>query len=476
MGLINQYSREFEDKLRAAMSVSDDGKIFLFALRKQLMEHPVKKSPKRPFQFARPLWVGTLILILIMITVIVLGPQKVYAAFRHLFGYIPGVGFISTDNGFALQEPVAQTRDGRTFQVEQLIASNEETVLVVRLTGFPTYQEIGLDQGIAIELADGYARYPGDKSVEVTSTPGEYLGVFKFHALTADNNNVTVIWKQPALQGIAAADWKIKVQLFPVTDPAVLKVLPVGYGPDGASDTESGITLNVEQVSVSQTDTGIQMSFIYPQPFIYFNSSTVQLSDDLGNIYAVLEGLHSEDQGQLIGELSTQNAGPQVLYRLVQTLKFPPVSPDASQLMLNISSVNFRAAPDVAFAIDLGSHPVIGDSWPVNSIISLDDLSLHVKKARLVNLDQDAPGSSGQAMVGLVLDIEALDPDQVEITQIWLRVSGIEPIFDAGTATWAPSWTADSIPSGVVNLSLKLLDGKLKAHWQMQWEHQNTEQ
>ena len=78
-------------------------------------------------------------------------------------------------------------------------------------------------------------------------------------------------------------------------------------------------------------------------------------------------------------------------------------------------------------------------------------------------------------MVGLVLDIEAQDPDQVEITQIWLQIAGIEPIFDAGTATWAPAWTVDLIPSGVVNLSLKLLDGKLKAHWKMQWEHQNTE-
>ena len=32
---------EFEDKLRAAMSVSEDGKNFLPALRKQLLEHPV---------------------------------------------------------------------------------------------------------------------------------------------------------------------------------------------------------------------------------------------------------------------------------------------------------------------------------------------------------------------------------------------------------------------------------------------------
>lgn len=472
MEFSKQYSREFEDKLRAAMSVSDDGKNFLPALRKQLMEHPVKSRPKQPFQLARPLWIGSLILVLIMIAVIVLGPQKVYAAFRQLFGYIPGVGFISTDNGLALRESVAQTRDGRTLQVEQLISSSQETVLVVRLTGFPAYQDIGLNQGIAIELADGYARFPEDKSVEVTSMPGEYLGVFKFHALSADNNNVTVIWKQPALQGIAAADWEIKVQLFPVMDPAVLKILPAGYVPEGASDTKGNITLNVERVSVSQTDTGIQMAVIYPQPFIYFNLNAVALSDDLGNSYAMQNSLHSEDQGQLIDELSTQNTTPQVLHSLVQTLKFPPVSPDASQLMLNISSVNFRAAPQANFAIDLGSHPEIGGSWPIDRNITLDNLSLLVKNARLVNLDQDTPGSSGQEMVGLVLDIEALDPDQVEITQIWLHISGIEPIFDDSTSTWAPAWPANSLPSGVVNLSLKLLDGELMMHWQMRWEHQ----
>ena len=473
MEFSNQNTGEFEDKLRAAMFVSNDGKNFLPALRKQLLEQPEKIHAKQALLLTRPVWAGTLILVLIMITVIVLGPQKVYAAFRQLFGYIPGVGFVSTDYGFALREPVVQTRDGKTFQVEQLIASSEETVLVVRLTGFPVYQDIGLDQGISIELPDGYARYPGDKSVEVTSTPGEYLGVFKFHTLPVGNENLTVIWKQPALQGTAAADWEIKVQLFPVTDPAVLKLLPAGYVPEGASDTKSGITLKVERVSTSQTDTGIQMAFIYPQPFIYFNSSTAELRDDLGNTYALQAGLHSEDQGQLIENLNTPNANQQVFHSLLQTLKFPPISSDAKQLMLNIPGLNFRAAPDVDFAIDLGSHPVIGDSWPIDGIINLDDLTLHVKKARLVNLDQDAPGSSGQAMAGLVLDIEAQDPDQVEITQIWLLIPGVGTIFDTGTATWAPAWPADSLPSGVVNLSLNLLDGRLKTHWQMQWEHQN---
>ena len=375
-----------------------------------------------------------------------LGPQKVYATFRQLFGYIPGVGFISTDNGFALREPVAQTRNERTFQVEQLISSSQETVLVVRLTGFPAYQDIGLDRGIAIELADGNARHPGDKSVEVTSTPGEYLGVFKFHALSANNNIVTVIWKQPALQGTDGADWEIELQLFPVTDPEVLKILPAGYIPEGASDTKGNITLTVERVSVSKTDTGIKLAVIYPQPFNYFNLNNVELSDEMGNSYAMQNSLHSEDQGQLIGELSTQNTTPQMLHSLVQTLKFPPVSPDASQLMLNISSLNFRAAPDFNLAIDLGSHPEIGNSWLLDRIITLGDLTLHVKKARLVNLNQDAPGSPGEAMVGLVLDIEAQDPDQVEITQIWLHIAGIEPIFDAGTATWAPAWTVELNP------------------------------
>jgi hypothetical protein len=78
-------------------------------------------------------------------------------------------------------------------------------------------------------------------------------------------------------------------------------------------------------------------------------------------------------------------------------------------------------------------------------------------------------------MAGLVLEIDAVNPKQVQLNQIWLNAPGSEQIFDKTTYTWAPAWQPDSIPGGVINLSLILMDGQLNGQWQIEWEHQNPE-
>src|SRR5690606_6637539 len=144
---------------------------------------------------------------------------------------------------------------------------------------------------------------------------------------------------------------------------------------------------------------------------------------DLGNVYPRKTGqVHFEDQGQPYTVLETPGPAAQRYKNLHETLSFPPIDPAAKRLTLQVDQLSFRASPYETYSIDLGPHPTIGDSWAVDEVLHVGDLFLRVNSARLVALDKNAPGARGQSWVGLVLDIEPLNPEEVQIDQIWLLV------------------------------------------------------
>ncbi len=195
--------------------------------------------------------------------------------------------------------------------------------------------------------------------------------------------------------------------------------------------------------------------------------------DELGRTYQNQKGqVHFEDNGQSYQVLTTPGPTPQVFRSLHETLDFPGIDPAAKRLTLQADQLDFRASPYVAFSIDLGAHPSAGDSWPINQEISIGEFSFRVNSARLVALDKDATGSRGQAWLGLVLDLDPMNPDQVQLSQIWLRVWGAQEVYERASFTWAAAWLPDQVPSGPIDIHLDGVQGTLYGDWKIQWEHQ----
>ena len=130
-----------EEKLRRASLPPQPRPEFVANLRARL-----GREPLRPISFGdwfrvtfwRPAWVTAMILILLAAGLFAIGPQKVLAAFSHLFGYIPGVGIVSQDTPIrVLAAPVSVTRDGITITVTSATLTADLTHIDFRIFGVP---------------------------------------------------------------------------------------------------------------------------------------------------------------------------------------------------------------------------------------------------------------------------------------------------------------------------------------------------
>jgi hypothetical protein len=130
----------FEDKMRDAASVPGPDPRFLENLRARIAAQPVRApsfGQKMKLFWMRPALAGALFaLFVVTISMVIIGPQRVLAAFQGLLGYIPGIGFVDETSALrVLAEPVHVERDGITLDVEQGAVDAQHTVLVYQVNG-----------------------------------------------------------------------------------------------------------------------------------------------------------------------------------------------------------------------------------------------------------------------------------------------------------------------------------------------------
>ncbi|MCX6071669.1 MAG: hypothetical protein NTU91_12580, partial [Chloroflexi bacterium] len=133
----------FEEKVRAATDLPAPRSEFVEALWNRIASQSPASRPgtlrlTRRLSF-RAAWMllGILLVTLLAIT-LVIGPARVYAAVRQLFGYIPGVGIVDQSGPIrVLAEPVSQTREGITITVTSATLTSDRTHIEYRIFGVP---------------------------------------------------------------------------------------------------------------------------------------------------------------------------------------------------------------------------------------------------------------------------------------------------------------------------------------------------
>ncbi len=462
-----QVSPSFEDQIGRAVLTPEPRPEFARQLWQRMTALSTAGSTQAPaFHriLRRPGWaLAGLVILALLIGTVIVGPQRVLAELQKGLAYIRGVGFVSTEQGLAIREPVQAALDGKTVTVEQLLSSDEEAVLTLRLQGFPPYQDIGLEYGVWLALPDGYAYRPREYSVGITARPGEYVGVFKFRPLPAGTDQAAVVW-QPAP---GEPELRIQVHLSPLTDAMVRERLPESYSPEGAIATIDGISLVVDQVSTGRSTTGIRLQTYFPADLDYAWVNAPVLSDESGRTYEAVPGVHFEDQGQPVEPAVLPGGGDVPAGHMFSTFEFPVLNAGVKRLMLTCDGVSFGASPRVEVSVNLGEQPAVGDVFAVNQSFDVGGMGFLIRQARLVPLPTD-----GVPRAGLILDIEPEDPTQVKLEQIWLYetmfVDGY--LYDPESMTWTNGWLVEEIPSGAVEVKVRSLRGTILGEWQIQWD------
>ncbi|MCX6025610.1 MAG: hypothetical protein NTY23_05025, partial [Chloroflexi bacterium] len=128
----------FEDKVRTAVEAPAPRDEFVQGLWTRIVSRAPVTSGERRVHF-RPAWIGLgVVLAALLITTLIIGPMRVYAAIRGLLGYIPGVGIVDQSAPIrVLAEPVGQTREGITITVTSATLTSDRTHVEYRIFGVP---------------------------------------------------------------------------------------------------------------------------------------------------------------------------------------------------------------------------------------------------------------------------------------------------------------------------------------------------
>jgi WD40 repeat protein len=238
-------SSAIENKVRAALSAPEPDPLFVSGLEAQLLSQPGKRRPNGWFPprliFSRRLiysrrlfssrwlaWGVALALLALLAIFLAVGPQRVLAAFRQVFGYLPGVGIVEQSAPIrVLAEPVSLTRGDITLTVTDATLTADKTVVVFTLENVP-WSAFSHDENVSGCSGVAELRLPDGTVLQIVEGGGA-MGKTRlaYAPLPPDVNRATFILPciQNTLPGKAPENWELPLHFK--SAPPDLTVAPV---------------------------------------------------------------------------------------------------------------------------------------------------------------------------------------------------------------------------------------------------------
>jgi hypothetical protein len=364
-----------EQEIRTAMVVADNEKGFISDLRRQVMAHLAEENSKKSSQNHRsflrlhPGWtIALAILAIVIISTLAIGPQRVYAEFAKLFGYIPGAGIVDQSQPIrVLAEPVSMTRDGITITVTSATLTADRTQIQYRIFGVPG------------------SAYPHREDV-VGCMPQEYLRLADgtrlnqinggYEPVPADVNEAVFVIPciGETLPGKAPENWELPLRF--VAAPPNLTVMPViEITPSQqSSQTQNtaehqAITVNTE---IETSDGYILIGQFLPQTAIgesFQQTGMMKFSDATGkNVPYTLPQDVNENVNQ--SSAGVPGAGWDVQFKAAGLVY--PLKISIPGYYLQQEDSNSKAE----LTFDAGSDPQPGQEWNLNQKFQLNGHNL----------------------------------------------------------------------------------------------------
>ncbi len=368
---------KFETEVQAALGVPEADPAFLQRLRRQVTQTRTTHSTSiRPF-FANPAWViGTVAFLLLAGALAAIGPQRVLAAFRQLFGYIPGVGIVDTSEPIrVLAEPVTIIREGISITVTSATLTGDQTHIEYRIFGVPgsAYPDredvIGCIEQPYLLLDDG-SRLETDAPVP------------------ANVNEVTYVMPciLDTLPGTAPTSWELPLKF--VAAPPGFTVMPVT---ELSLSPETKPEQNTVVLNESSTTTPA-----IPEDHAVTVSKEIETEDGY-----ILVGLFQPlakagERIQTTGTALADASGKEIPYTMPQDITPDLPDPNGSgsgwamqfkgyglayPLTITFTGVPvFESDPNATaeFTFDAGPNPQPGQEWVLDQAIQLAGHTLNV--------------------------------------------------------------------------------------------------
>jgi len=452
---------QFEEEIRAAVAVPLAHEEFVKRLHARLIQQAASQHKVNRPIFLRPAWVVASVMVVLVIGILLIGPQRVMAAMRSLMGYLPGVGIVDQSAPIrVLAEPVSVTHDGITVTVTSATLTGEKTQIAYRIFGvpgsaYPDREDIsGCMQREYLRLADGTQLAQINYGYEpVPANVNEAIFVIPCIANT--------------LPGKAPENWELPLRfVLAPPDLTVMPVIELSPSPQvsltpGASASGTPAALADSSVTVNKvietSDGYILIGQFQPhsKPGESFQETgALEIRDASGKRVSYTYPLDVNN------EINQESAGMPGVGWTAQFKAAGLVYP----LTISFSGVNIYLADPGAtaeFTFDAGSNPQPGQVWNLNQEIQLAERTL-----TLVSITADSRG-------GYSFDFQ-VDP---KVYSASVQIAGYTPNGGGGgggggltNGEFNTSLSYAQLPSGVltVNVSGLTLIGD-SIIWQGQW-------
>ena len=362
---------EFEENVRQSFGVPEIRAEFVEQVYGEITQQANTKSRKPHSSFRlRPAWtIAFAILSLMVISTLVIGPKRVYAAVQQLFGYIPGEGIVELSSPIrVLAEPVSVTRDGIIITVTSATLTGERTQIDYRIFGVPgsAYPDREDEAGCILQeylrLADG---------TQLTQVN------YGYQPVPANINETTLVIPciGNTLPGKVPENWEIPLRFVPAPpDLTVMPVTELSPSPQiglAASDTTT-LPENGDNTSVAPLNSAVTVSKEIETSDGYILIGQFQPQSQPGESVQVIGGAEIVDaSGKKIAYTYPQDINEAVNQEGALTgwaVQFKAAALDYP-LTISFSGVTIHPADPSAtteFTFDAGSNPQPGQEWKLD--------------------------------------------------------------------------------------------------------------
>ena len=459
---------EFEEKLRLALATPEPDPGFAQALRSRLSAQAGSPASHRSFHL-RPAW-GILLglVLLVILAVLIVGPQRVAAEVQKLLGYIPGFGIVDQNASLRMLEgPVTETRDGITVTVTQAFLTSDKTVLTYTVEGVPwsalSHNEnvVGCSAGADLHLPDGtLLKFTGGGG-----TPHELT--FNYPPIPANVNQATFVLPciMNTLPGLAPENWELSLRFIPAPPNLIMPVIEVSPSPEPQINTAAASKNPLALLKVVDTgDNYVLLGEFRPSdaqdPSLpagsWLSPTGVTITDAEGRDVFIYTSPNDPNLHLPYDHTDAESWA----YQIGKTFA-PPLT------ITYTGRYTIPADPTAKaeFAFDAGTNPQPGQEWVLNQ-----DFELAGHTIRLVSIQMLSQSGYG-------FSFDSSDP---AVQTLSVDISGYiphgrgEPV--GGNAGLTPGkWSEelldfDVLPKGKLNVVLSNLTlyGEFKT-WQVQW-------
>jgi hypothetical protein len=480
-------SQKLERVIQAAVDVPDPSLQFLTDLGEKLdarargMSRNVEQPRSRFELFRQPGWrIAVAIIIVAMLVVLAIGPQRVLAQVQRWLGYVPRIGFVDLQHARLLAAPVVIQREGVGLKVEQALADPERTLVVISGEGLPP-ESVDFPTSRFENLPAALLRLPDGNTLEVVRQDLYYGGgKLQFPALPEDVYKVTLeIDRLPLLPaGAVPEKWQVPLLLLPATGELPADVFPQPYEPMDASAKANGVTARILQVAQSTEETALQVQFEWenpdwePEAFIFLP----EIRDDLGNVYQSISPYSqvvsaSVQQEEILASPAVDEE-PEAPIREV-TYRFPALSLAAREAVFRLPYAEFSVPNTAAFTFDPGLNAQLGQTWELDETLDMAGVPLHLTGARLIQDDQHFPDEL-DPFYGFEFTFQT-PTDLPRTLSVFFLATDLEGYRGGGGGMHEPGvfqveMLFTKIPQTPVRVTFEHVRITLKGPWEMRWQ------